>query len=219
MTISVLLPSRGRPDSLRASIASLRDHAADRSTLEILVATDPDDPHTLDVAAVLGATVWTAPERYGYAQLHLYFNRLADLASGSWLLLWNDDAIMTTTGWNERIAEVPDEVMVADLQSQLSPSFCCFPAVRRRAIVATGGVYSPHTPHVDSWWQDIGRQSGTIRPVDVHVRHDRFDLTGAHHDPTYLEGRAGPGLRDSEYFSAEVQAHVAAAADRLRALR
>lgn len=239
--ISVLLPSRGRPASLRRAIESLLDKSANQALRvsagwegmpealpaplppvidppQILVAADPDDPATRDVAEQLGAQVVVAPRRYGYAELHRYFNLLAEQADGEWLLLFNDDAVMWTRDWDRTILDLPAEVMVADLRSQLSPAFCCFPAVRRAALDVTGGVYSPHTPHVDSWWQDIGRRSGTIRPVDVVVHHDRFDLTGNHNDATYAEGRAGPGLRDAEYFSPAVQAEVDAAAARVRGL-
>ncbi|WP_213451571.1 glycosyltransferase family 2 protein [Rhizomonospora bruguierae] len=240
--ISVLLPSRGRPASLRRAIHSLLDNSANRAIRtdhpgwtampgalpeplppvieapQILVAADPDDPATRDAAERLGAQVLVTPRRYGYGELHRYLNALAEQAEGEWLLLFNDDAVMRTRDWDQVILGQPANVMVADLQSQLSPEFCCFPAVRRVALEVTGGVYSPHTPHADSWWQDIGRRSGTIRAVDVHVHHDRFDLTGGHNDATYREGRAGPGLRDAQYFTPRVQAAVDAAAAAVRGL-
>lgn len=196
---------------------SLLDLAANSRHVEVLVAADPDDPATADIARTLGAVVVEAPQRYGYGRLHEYFNLLAAAASGDWLLLWNDDAVMASSAWEQLATNPPDGAVVADLQSQLSPQFCCFPAVHRDAVDATGGVYSPHTPHVDSWWQDIGRAAGLIRPVPVVVHHDRFDLTGNHNDTTYAEGRAGPGLRHVEYFTPQMQALIAEAAQKVRA--
>jgi hypothetical protein len=39
----------------------------------------------------------------GYDSLHEYYNELASKATGDWLMLWNDDAVMETEGWDEKI--------------------------------------------------------------------------------------------------------------------
>jgi hypothetical protein len=211
---SALLPSRGRPDSLRWSVATLRATAARPSEVEILVAYDPDDDATRDTACDLGAAVvYQAPERWGYHQLHRYFNELAARATGSWLLLWNDDAAMLTDGWDERLAELPSTVVVADLQTSLSPHLCCFPAVRRTAVEILG-AFSAHTPHCDTYWQDMARALDAIAPVDVRVHHDRADITGGHNDQTRAEAVAG--YRSHEYYGPFVQQAIAADIERLR---
>ena len=48
--ISVLLPSRGHPDLLKRSVASLLDHASAVEMVEVLVAADEDDPETVKAA-------------------------------------------------------------------------------------------------------------------------------------------------------------------------
>src|SRR4051794_19943625 len=98
--ISVLLPSRGRPASLVKSAMSLLDRATHSDRVEILVAADPDDLGTHAVAEDMGLDCWVAPERFGYGQLQRYFNRLAETAVGDWLFPFNDDAAMTTPGWD-----------------------------------------------------------------------------------------------------------------------
>lgn len=213
---SVLLPTRGRPESLRASVTSLRQRAAYPDLLDILVAVDPDDAETVDVAKELGIDkIWTADERYGYGQLHRYYNALADAAEGEWLLLWNDDATMMSERWDEVLANQPDDVLIADLQSQHSPRLVCFPAVRRRAVDAVGG-FSPHTPHCDTYWQQIGRVTGRMATVPIRVYHDRFDLTGGHDDQTYREGQAN--YRQDEFFSPPVQTAIRDDANAIRGL-
>lgn len=208
--ISVLLPSRGRPASLVKSATSLFEHATNPDGIEILVAADPDDAGTAAVAEDMGLDCWIAPTRFGYGQIRLYFNALAEIAIGDWLLLWNDDATMTSAGWDKQIEDLPRRIQVADLHNAFSPGLCCFPAVRREAVTMLGGFCAAETPHVDSWWQEIGRRSQTIRAVDAHVHHDRFDLTGGHHDATYLEGRTH--LRHGDFFSPEFQAQIDVAA-------
>lgn len=206
--ISAILPSRGRPESLIKSVLSLRALAV--GDVEVVVAFDPDDPETCRAALTVDAVVSQPPERWGYSQMWRYLNLTAEFAVGDWLLVWNDDAEMTTFGWDEQIEALPAHVMVADLHNEFSPGLNCFPAVRREAVAALGGFCTAETPHVDSWWQEIGRRSGTSHAITAHVHHDRFDITGGHEDATWREGRSG--LRHTEFFSPQVQAQIDTAA-------
>jgi hypothetical protein len=202
--ISVLCPSRGRPDSLWESIGSLNDFAADMHEVEVLVAVDPDDAGEYDFAADLaGVRLWVAPERYGYTRLHEYCNALAGLARGEWLLNWNDDARMLTAGWDLIIASQDPAILW--LQANHHPGACMFPAWPKAWAEAVGHV-SP-VAHIDTYLQYLGEALGGLRKVRVQVLHDRADVTGGHDDATYREGRGrigsygmvpgfdGPGLR------------------------
>lgn len=53
--ISVVVPTRNRPDTLRQALASIRAHEADDVTFEILVGDNGDDPRTREVCAEFGA--------------------------------------------------------------------------------------------------------------------------------------------------------------------
>lgn len=183
--ISALLPSRGRPESLAESIASLFTLAADPGAVEVLVAADPDDDETRTAAVVAGWQVrtWTAPERYGYARLHEYYNHLAAIAAGEWCLLWNDDATMRTQGWDQVIAAEAPGVLWT--QSNHGPYF--FPAWPKAWSDAWG--HASLSPNVDVWLGEVAGRLGLARPVPVEVHHDRKDITGGHDDQTYAEGR------------------------------
>lgn len=217
--ISVLLPSRKRLESLEESINSLRNTANSPTNLEILVACDPDDVPTFKKAKKLVDYAFQTDARYGYSNLHWYYNELSDASTareGDWKLLWNDDAVMTTRGWDDIISDVTWPYVVADLQSELSDSgHCCFPAVRYEAIEAVGG-FSPWTNHCDTFWQDIGRSTGKIKVVDIFVNHKRFDITGDHKDETYDEGQQG--YRSDHYNSPEVRAKIAESISKIRRL-
>lgn len=208
------MPSRGRPESLRRSVESLREFAASPSGVEVLVGYDPDDLGTAHAASVADVVPIGAPERWGYGQLFRYYNLLAEVANGDWLLLWNDDAFMTVHGWDAMVEALPENILVADLANAFSPGLCCFPTVRRLAVEALGR-FTLDTPHVDSVWQEIGRRTGSIHFVDAFVRHERVDLTGGHNDDTYREGRAG--LNHTHFFSPAFQAEIDAAAEKVRA--
>lgn len=181
------------------------------------MAIDSDDTSEVRRTAWDVATyLWISPIRYGYGRLHEYFNHLASVALGGWLLLWNDDAVMLTRDWDERIRELPPEVLVADLACPPhSPDMITFPAVRRVACEVVGG-FSPHNSHCDTYWEVVGRALGVVRSVDVHVRHDRADLTGRHVDETY-QGQFTSGTHQADFFSAPVQAAIQRDVERLRA--
>jgi len=198
--IAVLLPSRGRPEALAESIASLRVCADQPDRVDVLVAADPDDPATVAAADACQAAVWIAPQRFGYANLHQYVNALAKVASAEWLLLWNDDARMLSPGWDSRIVEAPQGVLWPAHND--SPTLNVFPVVHRRVVDLMG--HFSLSPHCDSWVQDVADAVGIQHRVDVHVFHDRYDLTGGHDDQTFREAQAG--YRTSDYHSPEMVA-------------
>lgn len=188
--VSVLLPTRGRPDVLRESVASLIETAGDPTAFEIRFGIDEDDP---DTERALGAGIkrdldWTEvfSQRHGYAGLHRYINSLAKHARGQWLMLWNDDAVMQTYGWDWRIRELPDRYIL-DCWTNHLPLTCTFPIVPRH-WVQTLGHFSLNA-HCDTWWQLIGEWTHRLVRADIDVQHNRFDLTGRNNDPTYREGR------------------------------
>src|SRR4051794_19422561 len=103
--ISVMLPTRGRPQLLLKSIASLLEHADDPTAVEFLLGIDTDDRQTVE--AFLGLRVNAKAvimPRVGYAGMKEYWNRLSAIATGDWILMWGDDALMQTEGWDSVIA-------------------------------------------------------------------------------------------------------------------
>lgn len=214
--ISVLLPSRGRPAMLSEAICSLFDLASNPRNIEILVACDPDDLRTADEAAVHGVECWVTPERYGYARLWEYTEGLAYRSSGSFLMLGNDDAVMTTKAWDDRIYEMPENIMVGNPRHNLTADgWNCFP-VMRRVLYETLGHYSGSTCHIDSYIEGVVRPLGLEAPLDIYIDHRRPDITGGPIDATFLEGRSG--LAHHAFFdqSGPTQAGIRADIEKVR---
>lgn len=204
LLISVLLPSRGRPKALSETIDGLLGFADNPDRIQILVAADPDDEVTLGVSLPPTATVWTAPERYGYPRLHEYVNRLAALSHGDWLMLWNDDARILTRGWDTLIEAQAPAVLWP--HSNDIPTCNTFPIWPRAWTDHLGHVSL--SPHCDSWIQFLGQTIDRHERVDVEILHDRADLTGGHDDATRAESLAG--YRTADYGSPAMEAARAA---------
>jgi len=213
VNISVLLPSRGRPGPLAESIASLDGNADDPGQVQILIAADPDDEPTWSFPARQPSVTWIAPGRYGYVRLHEYVNQIARMASGDWLMLWNDDARMLTPGWDTIITGSPPGV----LWSAANHDGHCnlFPAWPRSWTDAIGHVSLCW--NCDTWMQEIGAAVGRQWQVPVRVFHDRADITGGHDDQTWEEGR-DRGDMSSVFCEARFRDQRAADAAKIRDL-
>jgi hypothetical protein len=190
-SLSVLLPTRGRTSALRRSLESLVTRAKHPESLEILLAFDDDDTSSLgffteEIVPVInqsGAvyTTWQFP-RLGYIRLNEYVNFLASQAHGKWLMFWGDDAVMETQSWDQRIAEVSD-FRVLRVHTHNQHPYSIFPIVPRSWYDLFGYV-SAHQLS-DSWVSQIGYIMDIIQNIDVHVTHDRFDITGNNCDDTW----------------------------------
>jgi hypothetical protein len=184
--ISVLLPTRGRTHLLPSSILSLLDNADRPQDVQICYAVDRDDDRTVDVTYELARSHdnVTVTDRYGYAGLHHYVNTLAKRASGEWLFLWNDDAVMLTAGWDTLIRAWPTKYIL-DTWSNHPPETCVFPIVPTEWVRGIG--HFSLNAHNDTWWQEIGLWIKRLVRIDVDVLHNRHDLTGLNDDETYRE--------------------------------
>jgi len=201
VTISVLLPTRGRTDALLRSIQSLVDNSSNAQQVEYLLAFDTDDRDSLEwfqdnVAPIIdcaGSTyVSYGFEPMGYIRLNEYVNSLAEQAQGNWLMFWNDDAIMQTSGWDNIIAS-HTEFSVLRMPAHREHPYAIFPIVPRQWLDICGYL-SAHQLS-DAWISQIAYMLDVMITVPITVLHDRYDLTGNNRDKTFetrpmLEGNA-----------------------------
>jgi hypothetical protein len=191
--ISVLCPTRCRPRQLRESFESMMDRADRPHEVEFLAAVDPDDPW-LEFQSWTGPSfwIWTAPERYGYERLHEYYNALARTARGRWLMLWNDDAVMQTRGWDTVIAGKTCDQALQPWHSDGGYAHNDFPVWPRRWTDYLG--YVSQTSCCDAWVSHTSELLGRVCQVPVRIKHDRDPVVIASHLGTAEPG----GLYDPE---------------------
>lgn len=199
--ISVILPTRGRTTMLERSIMTMAHKADDASRIEFLIGFDDDDRDTIDffldnIADKItesGATYTALSfERKGYHRLNEYVNDMAKSSKARWIMLWNDDAIMESQGWDTKIAENDGHFRVLRIPTHNFHPYAIFPIVPKEWFDIFGYV-SAHQL-TDAWVSQIGYILDIIHNIDVAVTHDRYDLTGNNNDETYanrpmFEGR------------------------------
>lgn len=107
--VSILIATRGRPEGLFKSVESLFNTAKNKTCFEIIFKIDEDDEPTLKMVEsmekipALSIKKIISPRGRGYPDFHHWINYLSFIARGDWLFLFNDDALMTTMGWDEEL--------------------------------------------------------------------------------------------------------------------
>lgn len=206
MKVSIILPTRKRFQSLRRSIDSLLSTAT-RADVEVLLAVDDDDLETLERLKsedIPGSKVLVGP-RLGYINLHLYVNQLCQEATGDWVVLWNDDALMRTQGWDEILEEYLGQMVVlnpATNHVNHPRENCIFPIVPKKMVELLG--HFSLSNHNDTYIENISNSLGIRRDVAITVCHDRADLTGGNDDEVYAEREFTTG----SFYGPENQANV-----------
>jgi hypothetical protein len=190
--ISILLPTRGRTEQLKRSVSSLIDCAERPADLEWRLAFDSDDTDSYQyfVDHVLplikqsqgSYTVMEFPP-LGYARLHEYVNALAREAKGDWFVFWNDDAVMIDLGWDQVITSYTGRFCLQAFVTHNMHPYSIFPIVPRQWQEIVGHL-SLHQLN-DAWLSQIAWMLDIMQRIDVHVEHERADLTGKNDDATY----------------------------------
>ena len=193
---SIILPARGRKEPLLKSITSLLDLADNPDQIEILLGMDYDDEDSVNY--VKSEILPNYPnvklhmfKSYGYTKLNMYANTLAGLSVGHWLILWNDDALMQTKGWDSIVKEYdnhPMPLLRASVVGMNHP-FALFPIIKRTWFEATG-TFS-FFGHIDRFIYNVtsnidwSRKHLWVVDIPVSILHDRFDITGNNNDETF----------------------------------
>lgn len=171
--LSVLLPSRSRPELCRKAIDSA--YATAEGEIEVLLYVDEDDPRRHEYKGY----VTGVPRRSGEAIRHLY-----SLAKGDLFYFGSDDITWETKGWDLIFEQRMPEHKLAVLYPKMGDS--CNPCFTRK-WVETVGLFPDYFKHFgpDTWYADIAKRAGVLIHVpEVRMAHNRVQ------DGTYYRTRA-----------------------------
>jgi hypothetical protein len=183
---------------LKASVKSLLDNASNKNVIEILYKVDSDDKPSVDAVLELSSLVTTkmivSPRGRGYEGLHEYINELSKIATGDWLFIWNDDALMLTKGWDHIISQVSpasgmgfrggdDICLMAPkvIQREISWEF---PILRRKVVEILGHFSNSYSSDSYVYWV-MSRLNAALFLEDIKVTHVQNEID----DVTKREGR------------------------------
>jgi hypothetical protein len=192
--ISVLLPTRGRTKALDRSLIGLLKLAHNIDDIQVMLGLDNDDavgikhfqeelqPKLDDMGVNYTAMSF---EPLGYDRLNEYINELAKNSSADWLFFWNDDAVMETQDWDLEIIKCTGEFKLLAVHTHNDHPYSIFPIVPKEWLDVIGHL-SLHSM-TDAWLSQIAYCVDIYKRIDIHVLHDRADLTGNNLDSTFKQ--------------------------------
>ena len=192
--IAVLLPTRGRTAALDRSLIGLLEKAGDLDSIQVLLGLDNDDTvgiehfqNELEPKLDAMGVHYTAMsfEPMGYSRLHDYVNTLAHASSADWMFFWNDDAVMDSENWDLEIEKYTGQFKLLAVHTHNDHPYSIFPIVPREWLDLIGHL-SLHSMN-DAWLSQNAYCVDIYQRIDVHVTHDRADLTGNNLDATYKQ--------------------------------
>lgn len=178
MLVSVLIPSRARPERLQKTLNSVMETVENPSIVEVLIRLDNDDHHRY------GGLTWAGPEvgilrgerMKGYASLNLMYTELAEVATGKYVMIMNDDCWFLTKGWDSALAAIPDGNFIIQFDTLEYGKYegGPFPVVKNQEWKRFGfpAIGEP----ADTWLDDTLRKANGYQTVwlDGHyLKHDR----------------------------------------------
>ena len=133
--ISLILPSRGRKLLLETLLENIAQKTLLKNQVEIILILDGDDIPSHDVDSdLLDVKKIIGPR----ASMGAYNTMGLDAASGGIIILINDDMLIQTDGWDEKIrafdAKISDKVYLA-YPNDLFKGKCTFPILSRQTCV------------------------------------------------------------------------------------
>lgn len=193
--ISLLLPTRGRPTLVDRLFNSIAATASDLTRVEVVLYVDLDDQASHNLASSAFRVEMIVGPRMAMGSCN---TACLERSTGAIVILANDDMVMRTPGWDERIdevhAEFKDEVYLAypnDLFK--NRAWCTFPIMSRRTCRLLEQPYPKayRGAFIDSHLVDIfqrlkGAKFDRIRYLDdVIFEHMHYRVGKATFDETY----------------------------------
>lgn len=173
--LSVLLPTRGRPEKLNVAVRSLLQGGRMPYETELLIGanTEDDDPGPLEeLSGIPGVTVIREPAPL---TLGRKVNRLAAKSHGDLLMTFANDMTFAE-GWADRILDAVSrhtDPTVFYAKDPVNRDFTTIPIVRREMVQQVGFLAAPWFPFwfTDTWWDEIGTMVQSCIGIDVGLEY------------------------------------------------
>ncbi len=199
--LSVLVPTRDRPEKVTSVVAGALDLARRPDEVEFLFYLDHDDAASEPaIRAAAGPRRWQVV-RGERLRDQSYWNRLADRAAGEIFFLGADDLAFRTTGWDELVRDGMARAarggvgMVYGHDGDFGPRLATHPFVTRRWKEVVGFFVPPYFERcfVDLWIFELAVLTGLFAYLpDLFIEHMHVELAKAPGDSLYEEIRKRP---------------------------
>lgn len=225
--ISLLCPSRGRPENLLAMAESAAKTATNAEQVELCVYIDDDDPQRYNYEMLVADSPLDNTLEIGpRTTLSECWNKAAKASSGEILMLAADDLRFRTHNWDVVVETVfndyPDHIaLVYGSDGVANERMATHPFIHRKWMETTGyfvpGIFVGD--HCDLWLDEVARSIGRNVYVDaLYIEHLHPSVDKAPLDRTHVE-RIERMKQDNPYqIYLETQEDRVRDAEKLRAV-
>lgn len=188
--ISILLPSRKRPNFLKRMVDSAREMSL--TPPEIVVYIDDDDKDTLPMAEELGLVTVIGPR----ITMTDYWNKCYEKATNDIVMQAGDDIMFRTKGWDKMVEDEfekwPDKLVLIhgdDLDPNFRNKFGTHSLLHRRWIETLGYFVPPYfsSDNGDRWLMAVANFLNRRVYLPFITEHLHFRTGKAVIDSTYAE--------------------------------
>lgn len=191
--ISILLPTRNRPDNIVRLIDSIQRTADNPSGIEVIIAIDEDDTSYEELfdSPRQNTTIF----KTGRQVLSKYWNDCYEKSRGDILMHCGDDIIFRTKGWDTAVkdtfAEYPDNIVFVfgNDGSPHNGNFGTHGFIHRRWAETVGYFVPPYfsSDYNDTWLNDVAKMIDRHRHIPILTEHMHPDMGKAELDATHRE--------------------------------
>jgi hypothetical protein len=191
--ISILCPTRNRPDQLVAMMDSALKMASKPQLIEFCLYIDLDDDSCGEIHFSDNVRIIRGPRMW----LSSMYNALITAASGDYFFWSGDDVIFLTQGWDEELrngiksfSSKLGVVHVNDMATSYPQKYATIGMVHRVWVDAFGYIFTPHLRDngIDFWISNVANQTGRrLYLGDVKVEHRQYRQGKVTIDQTYID--------------------------------
>lgn len=187
--ISLLVPTRGRPENVRRLVTSARVTAV--NDVELIFYVDDDDVTSFEVVDDYADQTIIGPR----VVLSEMWNRCAELANHDVMMHCGDDIIFRTSGWDDRILEAfdryPDKIVFVHGEDGIQGAQIGTHGFLHRNWIDTVGYFVPpyfSSDYNDLWLSEVADALGRrVYLPSVYTEHMHPVAGKAPLDQTHLD--------------------------------
>jgi hypothetical protein len=188
MDFTIMIPTRKRPIMIQNLLFSIYHTAKNKNQVETIVMYDEDDIVTCKKIEELKLIYINFPVRFierprHYSINNSYYNGMAKLSQGEYLVSVNDDTTFMKFNWdietidklNKYMLDKPDGIVYGIVEDsdfckkrvRAGINFSCFPLISKKAVNTLGFFFDPVFPKDGADWDIFGLYSKINRVVDL----------------------------------------------------
>jgi len=196
--ISILCPTRKRPDNMTRLYQSILDTAANSKAIELIFYIDTDDHESLARAGRMSAYLKDIKVTYikgARILLSQMWNKCYGISSGQIIGFICDEAVFRTKGWDVKVTDTinsyDDRIVLVYGRDGIQDhrEFGAYFFVHRNWPETIGYLAPPYfsCDFNDSWLNEVAKRIGRHKRIDMFIEHMHFAKGKAVKDETSKE--------------------------------